>query len=141
MIRLVADTSVAVKWLLPERDGEQHGEKALDLLRQIELGRASLHQPPHWLAEIAAVLARLSPATALEDIADLCDAEFAIMDAPEVYLTACRLSIELDHHLFDTLYHAVALAIPDAMLITADERYYQKAKKFGRIELLADLCF
>ena len=35
-------------------------------------------------------------------------------------------------------YHAVALETPDAMLITADERYYRAARAAGRITLLAD---
>ncbi len=46
------------------------------------------------------------------------------------------MAVRLEHHLFDTLYHAVALNEPDAMLITADVRYYNKAKGIGRIALL-----
>jgi len=40
--------------------------------------------------------------------------------------------------LFDTLYHAVALHELDALLVTADVRYYNKAGKAGRITLLED---
>ena len=36
----------------------------------------------------------------------------------------------LDHHLFDTLYHAVALE-EGAMLVTADTAYFAKAKDLG----------
>jgi predicted nucleic acid-binding protein len=50
---------------------------------------------------------------------------------------ACSLSIRLNHHLFDTLYHAVALHL-GALLITADEQYFRKAKDIGNIKLLAD---
>jgi predicted nucleic acid-binding protein len=39
---------------------------------------------------------------------------------------ACTLAIDLGHHLFDTLYHAVALEA-DACLVTADDRYHRKA--------------
>lgn len=42
------------------------------------------------------------------------------------------------HHLFDTLYHAVALHTPNAVLITADARYHAKARLEGQISLLAD---
>jgi predicted nucleic acid-binding protein len=37
-----------------------------------------------------------------------------------------------------TLYHAVALHVPGASFVTADRRYYDKAKAEGRITLLAD---
>jgi len=41
------------------------------------------------------------------------------------------------HHLFDTLYHGVALH-SDTLLITADEQYFRKAKDISNITLLAD---
>ena len=47
--------------------------------------------------------------------------------------------IALDHHLFDTLYHAVALE-EGATLVTADAAYFAKAKNLGGIELLADFA-
>jgi len=43
------------------------------------------------------------------------------------------------HHLFDTLYHAVALE-EGATLVTADAAYFAKAKDLGGIELLADFA-
>jgi predicted nucleic acid-binding protein len=52
---------------------------------------------------------------------------------------AAELSIALDHHLFDTLYHAVALE-EGATLVTADETYYGKAKELGGVALLADFA-
>lgn len=51
------------------------------------------------------------------------------------YQRAIELSSRLNHHLFDTLYHAVALE-ENATLITADRRYYDKAKVLGGIILL-----
>jgi predicted nucleic acid-binding protein len=53
---------------------------------------------------------------------------------PGVYLSACELARSLGQHVFDTLYHAVALETPSAMLVTADERYYHKA--VGRASIL-----
>lgn len=47
-------------------------------------------------------------------------------------------SMRYQHHLFDTLYHAVALHTPGAVLITADARYYAKARLEGQISLLED---
>ena len=57
---------------------------------------------------------------------------------PEVYATALDLSIRYRQHLFDSLYHAVALQVPGAPLVTADRRYYAKAWREGRIVMLAD---
>ncbi len=48
------------------------------------------------------------------------------------------LAVSLDQHLFHTLYHAVALVSPDCTLVTADERYYNKAHKERSIALLRD---
>lgn len=138
MIRMVADASVIVKWVFPSRSDEADTGKALKLLETIKAEQIGLYQPPHWLAETAAVITRLSPETALEDIDDLYEMEFPVMDTPEIYATACNLSRTLDHHLFDTLYHAVALHLDDTALVTANERYYQKARDRGRISLLAD---
>jgi hypothetical protein len=36
------------------------------------------------------------------------------------------------------LYHAVALTEPNATLVTADEQYYRKAHKVGRIVRLKE---
>ena len=52
---------------------------------------------------------------------------------------AADLSIALNHHLFDTLYHAVALE-EGATLVTADAAYFGKAKDLGGVELLADFA-
>ena len=138
MIRVVADASVAIKWLLPGKHDERDWENALGLLRDVRAEQVRLVEPPHWLAEVAAVVTRLSPATALEDVSDLYAMNIPIVETAHVYSAACKLSRELDHHLFDTLYHAVALSQEGAILVTADERYYKKASRRGRLVLLRD---
>ena len=140
MIRIVADASVAIKWLLPAKHDERDWENALRLLQGVRSEQIRLVEPPHWLAEVAAVVTRLSPATAREDVSDLYAMDIPIVQSAHVYSTACKLSRELDHHLFDTLYHAVALSLDDAVLLTADERYYKKASRRGRLVLLRDYC-
>lgn len=50
-----------------------------------------------------------------------------------MYLKAVQLSVQLNHHLFDTIYHAAALTHPSAILITADEKYRLKAASLGRM--------
>lgn len=138
MSRLVIDASVTVKWLIAEREDEADSSRALALLSAVRDATVDLIQPPHWMAEIAAVLSLLTPQTARDDIADLYALELPVLDTPGMYLTACELSTSLGQHLFDTLYHAVALEIGDAALITADERYYRSAAARGSIVRLKD---
>ena len=135
MTRVVADASVVVKWLLP--DDEADLPQALRLLDDVRTGRVRLVQPPHWLAEVAAVLARLSPETAADDVADLATITCEVVRTVSMYRRAVDLAVRLDHHLFDTLYHAVALETPGARFVTADDRYYRKAHAQGRIHRLA----
>jgi len=52
--KIVADASVALKWFFQEN--EDHCDKAIALLMDYRL-----IQPPHFIAEIAAVLARKNP--------------------------------------------------------------------------------
>jgi hypothetical protein len=62
---------------------------------------------------------------------------FEIVSIRAVYRCAADLSIALKHHLFHTLYHAVALE-EGATLVTADETYFNKARDVGAIRLLRD---
>ena len=130
---LVVDASVVVKWLLddPEREGET--QRATDLMRWIVDGREPVIQPVHWLLEVGAVLARVSPESAEADLAMLQALELPTDDAPPVLGLACRLAIEIGQHLFDTLYHAVALETAGATLVTADERYLDAAAAAGQV--------
>jgi predicted nucleic acid-binding protein len=135
-VRVVVDASVVVKWILPDAEREAPTAKALALLQAIQAGDVEPLQPPHWLAEVAAVLARLRPEISKSTL-DLLDAlELPVAADLAIYRRAARLAVELGHHLFDTLYHAVALE-RDALLITADSRYQRKALRLGSIVGLA----
>ena len=133
---VVLDASVILKWLLEDPAREPDTEKAFALVESVVSGRLEILQPVHWLAEVAAVAARLAPQTAIGDVEMLAAFEFPTTDSPTVIRRATSLAIETDHHLFDTLYHAVALEHEDALLVTADERYYQKAEGYGTIRAL-----
>lgn len=117
---------------------EAHAERALEILAGVGEGSIDLVQPPHFVAEVAAVLAREKPDEASSDLSDLLNLEFQPMESTNIYATATNLSIRLNHHLFDTLYHATAMHIPRSIYVTADVRYYEKAKVLGQIVLLAD---
>jgi predicted nucleic acid-binding protein len=138
MTTWAVDASVAVKWALPTPEGETHQDQALALLKDIQQGNCQMLQPPHWLAEVAAVLTRLAPKQSISMIQRFLAMELPITTEWDVYEQACRLAVELNHHLFDTLYHAVALKVPDTLFITADTQYFRKAAKLGHIIELKD---
>ena len=139
MKKWVIDASVATKWFLQDADNEPDTDHALRLL---ELGleeQAQFLQPSHWVSEIAAVLARRAPTTAVDNIRDLQQFDFCtVISSTPIYLRAIKLAQALDHHLFDTLYHALALE-EKALMITADAKYFRKASHLGGITLLKDL--
>ena len=137
-MKVVVDASVAVKWFFRVREEEADVDAALDVLRGVLDDRVKLIQPPHFIAEVAAVLAREMPLTAEAALRDLLDIEMQLVNDEAVYARATSLSVRLQHHLFDTLYRAVALESVDAVLVTADERYCRNASGIGRIVRLAD---
>lgn len=136
----VVDASVAVKWFA-EGDWalrEDHTEPALEILRASTRGTLDFYQPPHFLAEVAAVVSRLKPDRAQQYIENLAELDITWASPTAAYSQAIALACQLDHHLFDTLYHAVAMSIPGAVLVTADRRYFTKAQHLGQIAWLAD---
>jgi len=137
MIKLVVDASVAVKWFIRDSTEENNVASAVDILVGIGKNSIEIIQPPHWIAEVTAVLARLQPDLS-DDAIDLLDAmELPTRAESGVYKLASHLATELNHHLFDTLYHALALQ-DNATLITADHRYFRKSVNQGSICMLAD---
>lgn len=140
MRRVVIDASVAIKWLVPFRPDEADVDMALALFEQIARLEVIMIQPPHFIAEVMGVVTRLEPDYADAIFAAVSNLDMTLSEHPEIYRTAIRLSVELNHHLFDTLYHAVALNSSDTTLITADDAYYRKAKGRGQILRLQDYC-
>jgi predicted nucleic acid-binding protein len=137
-VTLVLDASVILKWLLAAPEREPDTAKATALLESVLTGKAKLLQPIHWLPEVAAVLTRLSPQTAIDDVEMLSALELPTNNDSHVLRRATELAIDTGQHVFDTLYHAVALEHNDATLITADERYRLKAMSHGKILALRD---
>ena len=139
----VVDASVAVKWFA-EGDWalrEDDVEPALEILKASTRGTLEFYQPPHFLAEVAAVLSRLQPDRVQQSIDNLAQLNITWAAPTVAYDKAIELARQLDHHLFDTLYHAVALSVPGAVLVTADKCYFDKARHLGQIALLADFVY
>lgn len=57
-MNLVLDASVAIKWFFRDEPNEQDAQRALQILQAVGSGEARLVQPPHFMAEMCAVLAR-----------------------------------------------------------------------------------
>jgi predicted nucleic acid-binding protein len=89
------------------------------------------------VAEAIAVVTRLRPDRSVPAIALLAHTRFPVRTTRAAYRRAADMAARLNHHLFDTLYHAVALE-EGAVLVTADEAYFNKASHLGGIQLLAD---
>jgi predicted nucleic acid-binding protein len=134
----VLDASVIVKWIFSDRAEEAHSFQALQILQLIKESRVTVVQPPHWLAEVAAVVVRLDPDRCGQAVSLLHALEFPVVTGVEVFHKACDLSASFKQHVFDTLYHAVALTEPGAVFVTADEQYYRKASSVGRIVRLKE---
>lgn len=134
---LVVDASVAIKWFFADDEKEAETAVASAILKGFGDSALQLIQPPHWAAEIIAVVARKRPekAAAVIDLLALIEAPVDVDSG--VYRLAADLAIEFNHHLFDTLYHALALE-RRAELVTADAHYFRKAEPKGSIRLLAD---
>ena len=135
---VVVDASVIVKWLFNDPEREEDTDRAGRLMSAIVEGDLRVIQPVHWLVEVAAVLARESPRRAERDSALLAALDLPTANGPEIIQRASRLAVDLAHHLFDTLYHAVALE-RQAVLVTADDRYLQKAKDLGSAIHIGDV--
>lgn len=84
------------------------------------------------------VLTRLAPKQSIHMLQTFLAMELPMTTEWEVYEQACRLAVDLNHHLFDNLWHAVDLYSPDTLFITADTQYFRKAAKLGHIIELKD---
>jgi predicted nucleic acid-binding protein len=133
----VVDASVALKWFLSEAPGEQNVQQALKLIEGIQSGEHHILQPPHWIAEVLGVLVRQAPDSVEGALARMRGLEPETIVDDAAHLSAARLATRLGQHMFDALYHAVALE-HGATLVTADERYFRAAVGEGSIQLLRD---
>ena len=136
-MKLVLDASVIIKWFVTT-ENEEHREEALTLFHQVRSGQVRMIQPVHWQSEVIAVLVRVMPAKVPELIPLLSMLEEERTDSPAIYQRAAEISTAYNHHLFDTLYHAVALE-HQAVFVTDDRKYFNKVSALGSICLLKDV--
>ena len=119
-MRLVVDASVAVKWLVEEEDSEA----ADRLLEQ----RHELFAPRLMASEVGNALWRKVRMGELERsragalAAAISEMAISWMGDEVICSDAVRLSLALDHPVYDCVYHALAHRI-GATLVTADARF------------------
>jgi len=135
---IVVDASVAVKWLISERDEDA----AENLLRSEQ----EVVGPLLLRVEVAAAVARKAryreipeaeAAAAIELWAAILRGDIDLFAEDDDLHRALKLSLELDHPLQDCIYLALAERL-DAPLITADEKFAAKARsRYSRVRTLA----
>ncbi len=82
---VVLDASVILKWLIEDPLREPDTAKASALMESVVEGELEILQPVHWLAEVAAVAARLAPATAVRDVELIAALDFPTTDDPDCH--------------------------------------------------------
>lgn len=136
MRRVTLDASVICKWYLLDAPDEPNLAEAQALAAQVAARQLTLVQPPHWLCETLGVTLRRRPSATDGVLRQLLALPVEIQADHAVYQRAAQLSRADGTHLFDTLYHAVALLEPDGLFITADARYVKAAAAQGQVMLL-----
>ena len=134
-MNLVIDASVAFKWLLPDARIEPDLKESSGLLESIQAGRVTVLAPVHWKLEVLGVVARHGT-HAIRPCLEFFDSlPHTVIDSAAVMERGAQLAASLKHHIFDTIYHAVALET-GSTLITADDRYFDAARRIGSIKML-----
>jgi len=133
-VRIVIDSSVALKWVLDEP-----GSEAAVALRDQELIAPAL-----WLAEAANALWRhvrigeISDDEAAAYFSELLKAPVASLPIEPHLEQALTLAVEIGHPVYDCIYLALALQY-QTHVVTADRRFVAAASTpalAGRVRLL-----
>ncbi len=91
------------------------------------------------MLEVLSVIARERPQRVPLTLGILETLPYKVVARLASYRRGAELAIQLKQHLFDTLYHALALE-EGATLVTADEAYFTRAKHLGGVSRLADFA-
>ena len=134
---VIPDASVILKWVLPSAD-ERDADRALALRDAIASGRVRALAPDLWLYEVGNTLARRLP----EQVGRLLDVllRFGLPSAPPSRRwrsQALDLTQRYGVTFYDAAYHAHAI-LERGVFVTADERYFQQARKANFIARLAE---
>lgn len=132
----VVDASVLIKWCFQKED---FANAALKLREDYAHSKVELVVPGHTFFEIVNVISLKSPGLALSFLSHL-----LALNVKEYYLNLSFSALALEIvkkcqgvAFYDAFYHALAISL-GATFITADEKYFKKAKSFKGIMMLED---
>lgn len=125
---LVVDASVALKWVLPERDSH--------LAQALATGDEELLVPDFWLGEATNVLwlqvrkGIFTPDEAREGLVLL---RAQVKPTPttdlDLHDVALEIGLAADHSTYDTLYLAFAIAIGARGVVVSDARFVRDMER------------
>ena len=134
---VVPDASVILKWVLPPAT-EHDARHALALRDAIATGSVRALVPTLWIYEVGNLLARERPGEASRSLDVLM--RFGLTDAPRspAWL-GCVLTLTKRYGVtfYDAAYHAHAI-VERGVLVTADERYVDRARTAGFVVRLSE---
>jgi len=134
----VPDASVILKWAIG-LETESYQEKAIHILDAWVNNNIEIVLPELWVFEVGNFLGKMVQDLALEKMETLLDFHFKTSKLDK---GTCKLIFKLMNDLsvsfYDASYHALAQKM-GGIFITADKKYYQKAKSKGGIELLENI--
>ena len=135
----VVDSSVAVKWFVDERRHQ--------VAKRLILGAERMSAPEWFYAEVINALwrkARAGEVTNGQVLAAIHElphrVEFSACDEG-LMKTAFELAQQLEHSIYDCVFLALALRTENAVLVTDDDRFAEKAVSRGyadKLRLLSD---
>lgn len=134
----VPDASVILKWAIG-LESELDREKAIHILDAWVGNNIEIVLPELWVFEVGNVLGRMVPDSALEKMETLLEFRFKTKELDkETCKSIFELMKDLSVSFYDASYHALAQRM-GGVFITADDKYYQKARARGNIEFLGNL--
>lgn len=135
---LVIDASVAIKWFIPEEDGN----KALMLRNRHIEGGITLVAPDLLIYEVANALSyypKIKDEDIEEDLTALFMVDLELVPPSSELTTSVTLKArQLGISVYDSSYLVFAETIA-TNFVTADKKLYDKVKDTGRLLLLSDL--
>lgn len=134
---LVVDTSVFIKWLIKETEGQKEAEK---LKEDFVSQKIKIVIPSICLWEINNYLGQkleINEATAIFSVFLLYHFKEVRMDLKLASLAFRIMKSAPKTSFYDASYHALALNV-GGTYITADQKYYEQTKKWKNIRILND---
>jgi predicted nucleic acid-binding protein len=134
---VVPDTSVVLKWVLPQAR-ETLVEQALAVLEAFQAEAIDLVVPALWIYEAGNILALHYPALARERLDALVRLDLRV-GQPDAAWRSAALDLVLAHRVsfYDAAFHALAIR-EGGVLVTADQRYCRKVDSPAKVCYLAN---